>query len=400
MRLSQTINRIADTILRQAEDYKYSYDPEHRNRPDWRSFETEKGWSNDPKDDPKNKQPTQENVLRGTNPVDSSHAIISKELTVVFEKDLKKYEEVSQEIDDLSGVFEKSEKLRFYSSNMSSAIRRLKRRIQNNEIESSDVYGKNLKDLIDFAEENIAINSFSDIENLGVNVSEEASKNQEITERVKTRLAELYTQRKRIKNSHRLNIHSVLNKKGVKRKWPEDFIVQSTILRKSKFLDSVKDGVDWSMGMLDYRKIKICVFIGKNSKKNSSYVDGKIILLADNSDSSTFIHELGHHIETHIPDLKELAKDFYKKRTEGKPLIQLNKIEPERGCSDEVMVKDGGFLDKYIGRFYDDGATEIISSGIEHFYRDPFNFKMKDPEHFEIALHVLLRLGYGNERSK
>ncbi len=56
MRTPSIITRIADIILRQADDYRYSYDPEHRNRPDWRAFETDKGWSNDPKDDPKNKQ--------------------------------------------------------------------------------------------------------------------------------------------------------------------------------------------------------------------------------------------------------------------------------------------------------------------------------------------------------
>jgi len=65
MKLNATISRIADSILRTAvDDYQYSYDPEHRNRPDWKAFETEKGWSNDPKDDPKNKQV---DTQKGTN---------------------------------------------------------------------------------------------------------------------------------------------------------------------------------------------------------------------------------------------------------------------------------------------------------------------------------------------
>lgn len=69
MRREANISRLAEFLL-VAEDYKYSYDPEHRNRPDWRAFETEKGWSNDPKDDPNNKH---QNVPRGTNPVDVSY---------------------------------------------------------------------------------------------------------------------------------------------------------------------------------------------------------------------------------------------------------------------------------------------------------------------------------------
>ncbi len=73
------IERLAEVILRQAEGYRYSYDPEHRNRPDWRAFETEKGWSNDPKDDPQNKQVEPQNVLRGTISDDSSYFEAVKE---------------------------------------------------------------------------------------------------------------------------------------------------------------------------------------------------------------------------------------------------------------------------------------------------------------------------------
>jgi hypothetical protein len=45
------VNRIASIIL--ADEYRYVYDPEHRNRPrDGEFFETDRGWSNDPKDNP------------------------------------------------------------------------------------------------------------------------------------------------------------------------------------------------------------------------------------------------------------------------------------------------------------------------------------------------------------
>jgi len=70
MKLNTYITRIADSILRTAEDdYQYAYDPEHMNKPHGTFWETEKGWSNDPKDNPKNKQ----NVPRGTNQEDNSY---------------------------------------------------------------------------------------------------------------------------------------------------------------------------------------------------------------------------------------------------------------------------------------------------------------------------------------
>jgi hypothetical protein len=69
-RNSTYITRIADSILRTAEgDYKYIHDPDHRNRPHGTFWPTSKGWSNNPEDNPKNKQ----NVPRGTNQEDSSY---------------------------------------------------------------------------------------------------------------------------------------------------------------------------------------------------------------------------------------------------------------------------------------------------------------------------------------
>lgn len=67
-RTSSYIDRIARIILAE-DDYQYIHDPEHRNKPHGKFWETEKGWSNDPKDNPQNKQ----NVPRGTNPVDASY---------------------------------------------------------------------------------------------------------------------------------------------------------------------------------------------------------------------------------------------------------------------------------------------------------------------------------------
>jgi hypothetical protein len=46
---SHKINRIAELILRTADDYQYIHDPEHRNKPHGKFWPTDKGWSNDPK---------------------------------------------------------------------------------------------------------------------------------------------------------------------------------------------------------------------------------------------------------------------------------------------------------------------------------------------------------------
>ncbi len=55
MRISTNIDCLVEQILRTAkgDDYQYIHDPDHRNRPHGTFFPTKKGWSNNPKDNPK-----------------------------------------------------------------------------------------------------------------------------------------------------------------------------------------------------------------------------------------------------------------------------------------------------------------------------------------------------------
>ncbi len=76
------ITRIADIILRQSgDDYRYVYDPDHRNRPQGTFWETDSGWSNDPKDDPKseNKFENETNYTYELTPDDNKYFEAVKE---------------------------------------------------------------------------------------------------------------------------------------------------------------------------------------------------------------------------------------------------------------------------------------------------------------------------------
>jgi len=50
MKLESKIDRIANSIVTAGNEYQYVHDPEHRNKPHGEFYETEAGWSNDPKD--------------------------------------------------------------------------------------------------------------------------------------------------------------------------------------------------------------------------------------------------------------------------------------------------------------------------------------------------------------
>jgi hypothetical protein len=93
-------------------------------------------------------------------------------------------------------------------------------------------------------------------------------------------------------------------------------------------------------------------------------------------------HELGHWIENHSNNLWGRAKNFLEKRTAGK------KITEYKGRDTELIIKDK-FIEGYIGKIYQDGATEIISMGLEYLFNNPYKLATGDPEMFDLVLSIV-----------
>jgi hypothetical protein len=93
-------------------------------------------------------------------------------------------------------------------------------------------------------------------------------------------------------------------------------------------------------------------------------------------------HELGHWIENHSNNLWKRAKAFLDKRTAGK------KITEYKGRDTELVIKDK-FIEGYIGKIYQDGATEIISMGLEYLFNNPYKLATGDPEMFDLVLSIV-----------
>ena len=96
----------------------------------------------------------------------------------------------------------------------------------------------------------------------------------------------------------------------------------------------------------------------------------------------TQTHEFGHAAEYAIPGLQKKAQDFLKKRAGSDPLTKIYAGTKEMGWSD-------GFYDHYVGKYYSDGATEIISMGLEQMQRSPLAFFKLDPGHFDFILKIM-----------
>ena len=61
------------------------------------------------------------------------------------------------------------------------------------------------------------------------------------------------------------------------------------------------------------------------------------------------------------------------------------KLLPEKAWFDK-------FIDKYMGKFYKDGATEILSMGLQMFYTNPVALAKQDPEYFDF-IYSVVRMG-------
>jgi hypothetical protein len=109
------------------------------------------------------------------------------------------------------------------------------------------------------------------------------------------------------------------------------------------------------------------------------------------SNSSTYLHELGHHIEHKNPAVHEAAVSFLRHRTAGEQSRPLNDIEHTTGYDSWELSKPNGFFDAYVGKVYGStyNSTEVISMGVERLFSNPAAFQRDDPEHFDLIVSVL-----------
>lgn len=134
--------------------------------------------------------------------------------------------------------------------------------------------------------------------------------------------------------------------------------------------------------------VKDVVFTKRANGRSSYNVDDKRVTLnPDQIYNSTIVHELGHHLEHFAPGVRQAAREFLAKRTQGEKLVPLNKLG--RGYKGDEVCKPDKFIDPYVGRIYPSGSTEIVSVGLAEYYGNPFEFAKKDPEHFAFIYDVV-----------
>jgi len=86
----------------------------------------------------------------------------------------------------------------------------------------------------------------------------------------------------------------------------------------------------------------------------------------DDMSFKTALHELGHRFERAVPEIVELEKIFYARRTDGEPLQWLGS-----GYSYSEKARFDNFLEHYMGKYYEGKSFELVSMGFEYAYTRP-----------------------------
>lgn len=114
----------------------------------------------------------------------------------------------------------------------------------------------------------------------------------------------------------------------------------------------------------------------------------RIVQVQATSDTRTVIHELGHWLEDHNPDVHRKVVEFYERRTQGYALEWLGP-----GYDRHEVARKDKFLDLYMGKEYVAGgdryATEILSMGLDHLYNKTALLARRDPEMFDFIFNVV-----------
>ena len=185
-------------------------------------------------------------------------------------------------------------------------------------------------------------------------------------------------------------------------------------------------GLDYDIVVSDRSKLKDTYVraFQWSYRESFGYGDKKgVVAIGPKETASVVAHELGHLIEHTVSGTHEAVKKFLAYRTRGESAVQLKKIFPTAGYGpNEVGKKDkfkefwerilretefGGKPDSqlsvqelewlshnaerkayYTGKSYN-GASEVISMGIEALYADPVAFARTDPEYFKFLVGVL-----------
>jgi hypothetical protein len=111
----------------------------------------------------------------------------------------------------------------------------------------------------------------------------------------------------------------------------------------------------------------------------------------DQSDiKRSLFHEIGHHVEFQDKNAQRIAREWVESRAEGPP-VRLNRLVPESNYDDSELAVPDKFSNPYVGKVYNDGATEVMSMGLERWSSPASlsNHFIQDPDHAYLVIGLV-----------
>lgn len=138
----------------------------------------------------------------------------------------------------------------------------------------------------------------------------------------------------------------------------------------------------------DVAPARAVFFTDADSGRSSYNPASKFVKLDANADNKMVVHELGHWLEDHNPEVHRKTLEFYNRRTQGEPLEWMGP-----GFDRSEVTRKDRFVHPYMGKYYLDGgqqvATEIVSMGLEYFYSQPYKLATEDPDMFDFIFNLV-----------
>lgn len=98
---------------------------------------------------------------------------------------------------------------------------------------------------------------------------------------------------------------------------------------------------------------------------------------------SCAFHEMGHRMENMYPEVLEIERQFYDRRTAGYELEWLG-----AGYGKKEVSRKDNFISAYMGKDYGGSGYELLSMGLESLFCDTYNLS-RDAEYEDLILGIL-----------
>jgi hypothetical protein len=160
------------------------------------------------------------------------------------------------------------------------------------------------------------------------------------------------------------------------------------VSKKIKYDNAIIIEPNLQGGRAMYAPVKMTDEYGNDLPGNAG-----LIRLGASDERADVLHEMTHAIEHNNPRILSSVLNFYEMRTLGEKLESLRSINPNYAADE--FTKFDRWATAYTGRtpykdqFGASEATEVLTTALQQFYKNPLEFAESDPQFFNFLLTML-----------